>query len=336
MFTAPTVEKAARPVTLPVWPLPARTTWALVWLVAALLPTTVNIFSVLTEHARGGKSDIAPWEPICWEYSSAIGSLVALPLIYLVVDHAPGWGRAPWRTLALHVLTMLVFSVVHVGIMMGLRVLIYDAVGWTYRMGPLAREFPYEFRKDMLAYMMDVAILMGGRQLVRLSRVVALVEAQQAASLSPPAAAAGPAPAPETPPRIELKVGSRRVFVSPAEIIQVTAAGKYIEVMTAERVHLVRRSLADVQAELPASLFVRVHRSRLVNRAAIQRVDTRPSGDLDITFNTGLTATASRRYKAELLRTDVPAPPAPAPGLDRARGAMLSSDPGPSTGPRSA
>ncbi|WP_148293680.1 LytTR family DNA-binding domain-containing protein, partial [Azospirillum sp. B4] len=155
-----------------------------------------------------------------------------------------------------------------------------------------------EFRKDALTYLIAAAILTMGRQLVRLSRVVALVEAQQTTAVLAPVVP----PAPEPPARLELKVGSRRVFVAPEEIVQVSAAGKYVEVMTAERVHLVRRALADLQAELPAHLFVRVHRSRLVNRAAIQRVDTRPSGDLDVTLNTGLTVTASRRYKADLLQ----------------------------------
>ncbi|MDZ5647927.1 LytTR family DNA-binding domain-containing protein [Nitrospirillum sp. BR 11828] len=306
MSTAPTVEPAAQAVMLPGWRLSARGTWALVWLAFYLLPTTVNIFSVLTEHERGGASRIAAWEPICWEYSSAIGGFAALPLVYLAVNRAV-WARAPWRSLGLHSVTMLGYSTVHVAIMMGLRSILYGLVGGTYHMGPLVREFPYELRKDIITYLVATAILTMGRQLVRLSRVVALVEAQQAAGaalMHAPTPVPMPVPLPpvaEPPPRLELKVGTRRVFVAPEEILQVSAAGKYVEVMTAERVHLVRRSLADIQADLPPQLFVRVHRSRLLNRAAIQRVDSRPSGDLDITLTTGLTVTASRRFKADLL-----------------------------------
>ncbi|MEE3625035.1 LytTR family DNA-binding domain-containing protein [Nitrospirillum sp. BR 11752] len=297
MSTAPTVGPAAQAVMLPGWRLSARGTWALVWLAFYLLPTTVNIFSVLTEHERGGANPIAVWEPISWEYSSAIGGFAALPLVYLAVNRS-AWARAPWRTVGLHIVTMLGYSTVHVTIMMGLRSILYGLVGWTYHVGPLTREFPYELRKDTITYLVATAILTMGRQLVRLSRVVALVEAQQAAGAAPLPA---PTPPVEPPPRLELKVGTRRVFVAPQEILQVSAAGKYVEVMTAERVHLVRRSLADIQAELPPQLFVRVHRSRLLNRAAIQRMDSRPSGDLDITLTTGLTVTASRRFKADLL-----------------------------------
>ncbi|TWB17182.1 LytTR family transcriptional regulator [Nitrospirillum amazonense] len=283
---------------LPGWRLSARATWALVWLVFYFLPTTINVLSVLSEHKRDGRP-IAAWEPMCWEYSSALGGLAALPLVYLGIRRAPGWARAPLRTLGLHLLLMIAYGVVHISLMMGLRVLVYALVGGHYHSaGSWADIFLYEFRKDALTYLIAAAILTMGRQLVRLSRVVALVEAQQAAPV--PAPSAAPAVV-EPPARLELKVGTRRVFVAPEEIIQVSAAGKYVEIMTAERVHLVRRSLADIQSDLPPHLFVRVHRSRLLNRATIQRVDSRPSGDLDITLTTGLTVTASRRYKAELL-----------------------------------
>ncbi|WP_145615708.1 LytTR family DNA-binding domain-containing protein [Nitrospirillum bahiense] len=298
MSTAPAAERAAQAVMLPGWRLSARATWALVWLVFYFLPTTINVLSVLSEHKRDGRP-IAAWEPMCWEYSSALGGLAALPLVYLGIRRAPGWARAPLRTLGLHLLLMIAYGVVHISLMMGIRVIVYALVGGHYHSaGSWADIFLYEVRKDALTYLIAAAILTMGRQLVRLSRVVALVEAQQAAAVSAPAAA--PA-AVEPPARLELKVGTRRVFVAPEEIIQVSAAGKYVEVMTAERVHLVRRSLADIQADLPPRLFVRVHRSRLLNRATIQRVDSRPSGDLDITLTTGLTVTASRRYKAELL-----------------------------------
>lgn len=299
MSTAPAAERAAQAVMLPGWRLSARATWALVWLVFYFLPTTINVLSVLSEHKRDGRP-IAAWEPMCWEYSSALGGLAALPLVYLAIRRAPGWARAPLRTLGLHLLLMIAYGVVHISLMMGLRVIVYALVGGHYHSaGSWADIFLYEVRKDALTYLIAAAILTVGRQLVRLSRVVALVEAQQAAAVSAPAAA--PA-AVEPPARLELKVGTRRVFVAPEEIIQVSAAGKYVEIMTAERVHLVRRSLADIQADLPPHLFVRVHRSRLLNRATIQRVDSRPSGDLDITLTTGLTVTASRRYKTDLLQ----------------------------------
>ncbi|MEA1650807.1 LytTR family DNA-binding domain-containing protein [Nitrospirillum sp. BR 11164] len=299
MSTAPAAEATAQAVMLPGWRLSARATWALVWLVFYFLPTTINVLSVLSEHKRDGRP-IAAWEPMCWEYSSALGGLAALPLVYLGIRRAPGWARAPLRTLGLHLVMMAAYGAVHIGLMMGLRVVVYAAVGGHYHSaGSWADIFLYEFRKDSLTYLIAAAILTMGRQLVRLSRVVALVEAQQAAPVSAPATA--PAVV-EPPARLELKVGTRRVFVAPEEIIQVSAAGKYVEVMTAERVHLVRRSLADIQSDLPPQLFVRVHRSRLLNRATIQRVDSRPSGDLDITLTTGLTVTASRRYKAELLQ----------------------------------
>lgn len=280
------------------WALPSTATWCLVWCAFYLIPNTINVFSVLTEHERG-HHPIAAWEPMTWEYSSSLGSFAALSFVYLAVGRSPGWGRAPWRTLAIHAAALVGYGAVHISLMMGLRFAVYAAAGLSYHMGDWHLEVPYEFRKDTLSFILATTILTGGRQLARLSRVVALVEAQQAVPVAEaPAPVAMPTAGDE---RLELKVGSRRLFLAPEEIIQVAAAGKYVEVMTANGVHLIRRPLKDVHADLPPGRFVRVHRSRLVNRAAIQRVDTRPSGDLDITLSTGTVVPASRRYKAELL-----------------------------------
>jgi DNA-binding LytR/AlgR family response regulator len=45
---------------------------------------------------------------------------------------------------------------------------------------------------------------------------------------------------------------------------------------------------------------VRVHRSRLINRAHIAAIKPTPSGDVDITLSDGRTVTGSRRYRAAL------------------------------------
>jgi DNA-binding LytR/AlgR family response regulator len=90
------------------------------------------------------------------------------------------------------------------------------------------------------------------------------------------------------------------LYLAPADILLVRSAGNYIEVVTAEAVHLVRRTLADFQAELSPLDFVRIHRSHLVNRDAIARIDNRPSGDMDLTLSNGTVVPASRRYKSEL------------------------------------
>jgi DNA-binding LytR/AlgR family response regulator len=60
-----------------------------------------------------------------------------------------------------------------------------------------------------------------------------------------------------------------------------------------------RATLAAVEAELGAG-FVRVHRSRLVRRAAIRRIETDRSGDFTMTLASGAVARGSRRFRATL------------------------------------
>jgi DNA-binding LytR/AlgR family response regulator len=90
------------------------------------------------------------------------------------------------------------------------------------------------------------------------------------------------------------------VFLPPADILFVEAAGNYIEFHTATRTHLVRGTLSAWEARLAERGFARVHRSRLVNRARIRALKPTPSGDVEITLDDGRTVLGSRRYRAAL------------------------------------
>ncbi|MDZ5647930.1 LytTR family DNA-binding domain-containing protein [Nitrospirillum sp. BR 11828] len=277
------------------------------WLGFAFLPTTINAFTLLTEYERTNQ-DIPGWEPFLREYSSGIALLLVLPLVRWSINHAPAWTDAPVRWVAQFLGTALCFSALHLAAVTVVRMAAYGALGQAYGLDDLRDDLPYEIRRDLLTYLLIVLVVVGVRHLIRLSRSLALLEAAANAGGSPTTAGPpahpprpGHPPGPATEPaRVELKVGSRRVYLAPAEILLVRSAGNYIEVVTAEAVHLVRRTLADFQADLPVPEFVRVHRSHVVNRGAILRIDSRPSGDMDLTLRNGAVIPASRRYKSEL------------------------------------
>ncbi|CAH9049419.1 hypothetical protein PSECIP111854_00052 [Pseudoalteromonas sp. CIP111854] len=44
---------------------------------------TINALSVWSEHTRDAKPSIALWEPFVWEYTSALGALLLLPLLFM-------------------------------------------------------------------------------------------------------------------------------------------------------------------------------------------------------------------------------------------------------------
>lgn len=57
--------------------------------------------------------------------------------------------------------------------------------------------------------------------------------------------------------------------------------------------------MLEIEAEL-GELFVRIHRSRLVNRAAICSIDTNPSGDFEVETAAGAVLKGSRRFRDAL------------------------------------
>ena len=138
----------------------------------------------------------------------------------------------------------------------------------------------FEARKDVITYVSILAVFLLARRLVSGAETPS-VEASAAAL-------------------IELRDVSRVVMLRPEEIDWVSAAGNYVELHGSFGTELTRRTMADLEAELALQGFVRVHRSRLVRRAAIATTVTRQSGDFDITLRSGTVISGSRRFRQNL------------------------------------
>ena len=238
---------------------------------------TVDVFTVFHDRAVAGHP--APlWEPAVWEISSGLILVALAPAVmWLTRRHPPnpppalGW-------LAWHVAAGLVFSLVHVLAMGGLRGLAYAAVGGVYDpLAPLG-DWPYELRKDLLTYwglLVIYSIWRGAPPVV--------VAAEQ---VSPP---------------IEVRDGARRLFVPVSDILWVEAAGNYVELHRASAPVLHRAALADMERRLSGQGFVRIHRSRLVRRDAIVAVETKSSGDFAVRLAGGQVLAGSRRFRSQAL-----------------------------------
>jgi DNA-binding LytR/AlgR family response regulator len=171
------------------------------------------------------------------------------------------------------------FSLAHILAIFVSREAAYWTVGERYGFfdGGVALTLLYEWRKDVLSY----------------AAIGAVYWWSQRQAERPPAERPGDQ-------RIAIRDGGAAVFLAPREIAWVEAAGNYIEFHTAARTHLVRGTLAAWEAQLAARGFVRVHRSRLVNRARIASIKPTPSGDLEIGLDDGRVLGGSRRYRAAL------------------------------------
>jgi two-component system, LytTR family, response regulator len=89
--------------------------------------------------------------------------------------------------------------------------------------------------------------------------------------------------------------------VDVAQIISIKGADDYAEVATLEGSHLVRTTLAEFEASLDQSKFVRVHRSHLVNLDWIARAEPSGSGRLLLHMQNGVIIPTSRSG-AKMLR----------------------------------
>lgn len=73
-------------------------------------------------------------------------------------------------------------------------------------------------------------------------------------------------------PPLMVRDGDRMTPVDPMHIKWVEAASQYSRIHTGSNDHLLSRPLADVASELPGALFMRVHRSALVNLSCIKHL----------------------------------------------------------------
>ncbi len=249
------------------------------WLLGVCLVAAIAFVNVLTIQHDAPK--LGPLRPAIWEVTSAfvtflIFSIPGVMALWTVKQH-PRW----WAAVPAHLLAMLIYSIIHVSSFVALRrlghaVLLHEAYQW----GPVSTEFPYEFRKDMMAY--------------GLATVIFWLALQRSAQR--PAETVSPA----TPATFDIQDGARLIRVPVAQILAVRSAGNYVEfVLADERQPLMRSSLSAVLEDLTAHGFVRTHKSWLVNTARVTGLKPEGSGDYAVELG-ALEVPLSRRFPEAL------------------------------------
>lgn len=243
---------------------------------AAVLLVLVNSTTILMEARKNGRP-LDVWEPFLLEGTSLFITLLLAPFVGRAVARWP-FRRENLRGFVIHAGLTLPYSLVHVAGMVVLRKLAFLTVGRGYDFtgGQPLITFIYEWRKDFVTYALVALIFWLWSWRARAMEKAAL------------------------PTRIEIRDGGAAVFLDPAEVLFVEAAGNYVEFHAGGRTHLVRGTLASWEAKLAGRGFARAHRSRLINCARIRTMKPSGSGDLEVTLDDGRTVLASRRYRAAL------------------------------------
>jgi hypothetical protein len=258
--------------------------------VVAVAIGIVNALSAADDIARrGGVYDART--PLLWDMTSIAVIILLIPALLAVVRRIrrePAWAMR----LVLTIATIIVFSAVHITGMVGLRKLIMWFAGGAYDFHFSLATVLYEFRKDVVT-----CVLIGGGMWLIDSRR----ETQRALRVEAPPPATGQIPT----QTIWLRDGTRSIRIEPGEIVWISSAGNYVEYSLADGTnHLVRGTLAAAETQLSRFKLARIHRTRLVNLDRVTGMETKPSGDFELKFDTGQTVLGSRRYKTAVASID--------------------------------
>jgi len=245
-----------------------------------LIRITSNVYSYLADRHAAGVDVTAS---TAWTYEST--SLLAWTLMMVACWFSVRFVRPPrfgWRTaVAIHTALAIPVSLAHIALMVGFRMLAWRLAGGTYHFeSPDGTPILYELRKDIATY-------------AELILLIFLMQWLIARYAMPPVAIVAPT-------TLAVGEGSVTHHLPVAEIEHVTAAGNYVEIAWRGQRLLHRATLSAIEEELAGAGFARIHRSRLVRKAAVRRVVTHKSGDFDVELDSGETLRGSRRYRGNV------------------------------------
>jgi two-component system LytT family response regulator len=105
---------------------------------------------------------------------------------------------------------------------------------------------------------------------------------------------------PGTVERIAIKQSGGVLFLKKTEIDWIEAADYYACLHVGMKTHLLRRSMADLEQELSATMFCRIHRSTIVNLDRVKSLVLSPEGDYEVPLEDHIRLRLSRRYRQQL------------------------------------
>lgn len=260
--------------------------WVLVFVLAAVANTAV----ALVDAERAGHV-LEAWKPATWEATSAVASLMLLPVLLWLCErwplHADTWRRRLPGYLAASVL----WSVLHVTGMVLMRMLVHAAMGDRYDFD-WATGLPYEYLKDVRTFASIVFVAHAYRWLWRRIQGEAQVLTSHGSDI--------PVAPPGRPERFLVRKLGREFLVAARDIEWLQAAGNYVNLHVAGRDYPLRSTMAGIEVQLDPARFARIHRSYIVNLDRIASIEPMDSGDARVHLVDGGQLPCSRSFREEL------------------------------------
>jgi two-component system, LytTR family, response regulator len=103
-----------------------------------------------------------------------------------------------------------------------------------------------------------------------------------------------------SPARIVFKSRGRILFLPITEIRWIAAEENYVRICTANESHLLRETMSGIESKLDSQMFMRVHRSAIVNLKYVKEVRRENSGDFSVLLSNGQKIAMSRSHHSHI------------------------------------
>jgi len=100
--------------------------------------------------------------------------------------------------------------------------------------------------------------------------------------------------------RIAVKDRGQTLFLTAAEIDWIEAARYYACLHLGGTTHIVRRTIQELEQDLDARTFFRIHRSTIVNLERVRGLELQESGEYEVVLDTKIRLKLSRRFRKPL------------------------------------
>jgi len=102
--------------------------------------------------------------------------------------------------------------------------------------------------------------------------------------------------------RVALRAAGKISFVAIEDVLYVQAAENYVQLHLKTARHLLHVPIATLEASLDPEMFLRIHRSLIVNVRHIQELETGPHGEYIVVLKGGARLQSSRSFHEKIKR----------------------------------
>jgi two-component system LytT family response regulator len=108
--------------------------------------------------------------------------------------------------------------------------------------------------------------------------------------------------------RFMIKTGGRVIFIKASDVDWIAADDYFIKLHVRGRRHLLRMSMNELEEKLDPKMFLRIHRSTIVNFEAVRELQQTPNGEYLVVLKSGTELKLSRGRRERFERVLMSAP----------------------------